>query len=392
MFLSVRGIKKWGCSMVKKVTTLIACAFLLLYGIYGCTDKKEFNLDDFKLEKKDEKYIIPKDGVIYCELEDDKFLFNTIDDNEKIKSGKDNVLFLYDLKSQKVEKYLETINKDYMFKQVYNVSNKWIVWIESAVKVDHILQTTGGKYIIGAKDLETGEVFKIKEMKGSIAIDPIVNVDPTEIFFDKETIAYKTMSVSGDTYSESVETFNLKTREPRIEHTISDFFKRRISNVSLKNGKIAYCEYSYDPKLDPKSEVYYYDLGSKKKVILKEDDKNMDMTDAFLTDKGVYLNKYLLGKEFTETSIDFIDLENKKEKNIFKESDFGDIGTFPIVRYEIGDKLFLQSSFWIKIYDTKKDEIIPIDSKVQYLEPLGDYAIVEYNNNEKLEKYLIKHK
>lgn len=277
-----------------------------------------------------------------------------------------------------------------MFKGVYNVSNKWIVWIESAVKVDHILQTTGGKYIIGAKDLETGEIFKIKEMKGSVAVDPIVNVDPTEIFFDKETIAYKTMSVSGDTYSESVETFNLKTREPRIEHTISNFFKRRISNVSLKNGKIAYCEYSYDPQLDSKSKVYYYDLGSKKKVILKEDDKNMDMSDAFLTDKGIYLNKYLLGKEFTETSIDFIDLENKKEKNIFKESDFGDIGTFPIVKYEIGDKLFLESSFGIKIYDTKKGEIIPVDNKVEYLNILGDYAIIEYNNDEETEKCLIK--
>lgn len=376
--------------MVKKVTTLIVCTFLLLSGIYGCTDKKEFNLNDFKLEKKDEKYIIPKDGIIYCELEDDKFLFNTIDDNEKIKNGKDNVLFLYDLKSQKAEKYLETINKDYMFKGVYNVSNKWIVWIESAVKVDHILQTTGGKYIIGAKDLETGEIFKIKEMKGSVAVDPIVNVDPTEIFFDKETIAYKTMSVSGDTYSESVETFNLKTREPRIEHTISNFFKRRISNISLKNGKIAYCEYSYDPQLDSKSKVYYYDLGSKKKVILNEDAKDMDMTDVFITDKGIYLNKYLLEKEFTETSIEFIDLGNKKEKNIFKESDFGDIGTFPIVKYEIGDKLFLESTLGIKIYDTKKGEIVPIDSKLKYLEPLGDYAIVEYNNGEETERCLIK--
>lgn len=376
--------------MVKKVTTLIVCAFLLLSVIYGCTDKKEFTPDDFKLEKKEEKYIIPKDGIIYCELEDNKFLFNTINDSEKIKDGKDNVLFLYDLNLQKAEKYLETINKDYMFKGVYNVSNKWIVWIESAVKVDHILQTTGGKYIIGAKDLETGEVFKIKEMKGSVAIDPIVKVDPTEIFFDKETIAYKTMSVSGDTYSESVETFNLKTREPRIEHTISDFFKRRISNVSLKNGKIAYCEYSYDSKLDTKSEVYYYDLGSKKKVILKENDKNMDMTDAFLTDKGIYLNKYLLGKEFTETSIDFIDLENKKEKNIFKESDFNELGTFPIIKYEKDNKLFLQSSFGIKIYDIKKGEIIPVDNKVEYLNILGDYVIVEYNNDEKLEKYLIK--
>ena len=376
--------------MVKKVTTLIVCAFLLLSGIYGCTDKKEFTLDDFKLEKKDEKYIIPKDVIIYCELEDNKFLFNTIDDNEKIKNGKDNVLFLYDLKSQKAEKYLETINKDYMFKGVYNVSNKWIVWIESAVKVDHILQTTGGKYIIGAKDLETGEIFKIKEMKGSVAVDPIVNVDPTEIFFDKETIAYKTMSVSGDTYSESVETFNLKTREPRIEHTISNFFKRRISNVSLKNGKIAYCEYSYDPQLDSKSKVYYYDLGSKKKVILNEDNQNMDMTDVFITDKGIYLNKYLLEKEFTETSIEFIDLGNKKEKNIFKESDFGDIGTFPIVKYEIGDKLFLESTLGIKIYDTKKGEIVPIDSKLKYLEPLGDYAIVEYNNGEEIERCLIK--
>lgn len=376
--------------MVKKVITLIVCTFLLLSGIYGCTDKKEFNLNDFKLEKKDEKYIIPKDGIIYCELEDDKFLFNTIDDNEKIKNGKDNVLFLYDLKSQKAEKYLETINKDYMFKGVYNVSNKWIVWIESAVKVDHILQTTGGKYIIGAKDLETGEIFKIKEMKGSVAVDPIVNVDPTEIFFDKETIAYKTMSVSGDTYSESVETFNLKTREPRIEHTISNFFKRRISNISLKNGKIAYCEYSYDPQLDSKSKVYYYDLGSKKKVILNEDNKNMDMTDVFITDKGIYLNKYLLEKEFTETSIEFIDLGNKKEKNIFKESDFGDIGTFPIVKYEIGDKLFLESTLGIKIYDAKKGEIVPIDSKLKYLEPLGDYAIVEYNNGEETERCLIK--
>lgn len=376
--------------MVKKVTTLIVCVFLLLFGIYGCTDKKEFNLDDFKLEKKDEKYIIPKDGVIYCELEDDKFLFNTIDDSEKIKDGKDNVLFLYDLKSQKAEKYLETINKDYMFKQVYNVNNKWLVWIESAVKVDYILQTTGGKYIIGAKDLETGEVFKIKEMNGSVGLDPIVNIDPTDILFDKETIAYKSMIVSGTTYSEAVETFNLKTREPRIEHAINDFFKRRISNVSLKNGKIAYCEYPYDPQLDSKSEVYYYDLGSKKKVILKEDDKNMDMTDAFLTDRGIYLNKYLLGKEITETSIDFIDLENKKEKNIFKESEFGDIGTFPIVKYEIGDKLFLESTLGIKIYDTKKGEIVPIDSKLKYLEPLGDYAIVEYNNGEETERCLIK--
>ncbi|CUP51434.1 hypothetical protein [Clostridium baratii] len=376
--------------MVKKVTTLIVCVFLLLSGIYGCTDKKEFNLDDFKLEKKDEKYIIPKDGVIYCELEDDKFLFNTIDDSEKIKDGKDNVLFLYDLKSQKAEKYLETINKDYMFKQVYNVNNKWLVWIESAVKVDYILQTTGGKYIIGAKDLETGEVFKIKEMNGSVGLDPIVNIDPTDILFDKETIAYKSMIVSGTTYSEAVETFNLKTREPRIEHAINDFFKRRISNVSLKNGKIAYCEYPYDPQLDSKSEVYYYDLGSKKKVILKEDDKNMDMTDAFLTDRGIYLNKYLLGKEITETSIDFIDLENKKEKNIFKESEFGDIGTFPIVKYEIGDKLFLESTLGIKIYDTKKGEIVPIDSKLKYLEPLGDYAIVEYNNGEETERCLIK--
>lgn len=376
--------------MVKKVTTLIVCVFLLLSGIYGCTDKKEFNLDDFKLEKKDEKYIIPKDGVIYCELEDDKFLFNTIDDSEKIKDGKDNVLFLYDLKSQKAEKYLETINKDYMFKQVYNVNNKWLVWIESAVKVDYILQTTGGKYIIGAKDLETGEVFKIKEMNGSVGLDPIVNIDPTDILFDKETIAYKSMIVSGTTYSEAVETFNLKTREPRIEHAIDDFFKRRISNVSLKNGKIAYCEYPYDPQLDSKSEVYYYDLGSKKKVILKEDDKNMDMTDAFLTDRGIYLNKYLLGKEITETSIDFIDLENKKEKNIFKESEFGDIGTFPIVKYEIGDKLFLESTLGIKIYDTKKGEIVPIDSKLKYLEPLGDYAIVEYNNGEETERCLIK--
>ncbi|MDU1054141.1 hypothetical protein [Clostridium baratii] len=376
--------------MVKKVTTLIVCVFLLLSGIYGCTDKKEFNLDDFKLEKKDEKYIIPKDGVIYCELEDDKFLFNTMDDSEKIKDGKDNVLFLYDLKSQKAEKYLETINKDYMFKQVYNVNNKWLVWIESAVKVDYILQTTGGKYIIGAKDLETGEVFKIKEMNGSVGLDPIVNIDPTDILFDKETIAYKSMIVSGTTYSEAVETFNLKTREPRIEHAIDDFFKRRISNVSLKNGKIAYCEYPYDPQLDSKSEVYYYDLGSKKKVILKEDDKNMDMTDAFLTDRGIYLNKYLLGKEITETSIDFIDLENKKEKNIFKESEFGDIGTFPIVKYEIGDKLFLESTLGIKIYDTKKGEIVPIDSKLKYLEPLGDYAIVEYNNGEETERCLIK--
>lgn len=376
--------------MVKKVTTLIVCVFLLLSGIYGCTDKKEFNLDDFKLEKKDEKYIIPKDGVIYCELEDDKFLFNTIDDSEKIKDGKDNVLFLYDLKSQKAEKYLETINKDYMFKQVYNVNNKWLVWIESAVKVDYILQTTGGKYIIGAKDLETGEVFKIKEMNGSVGLDPIVNIDPTDILFDKETIAYKSMIVSGTTYSEAVETFNLKTREPRIEHAINDFFKRRISNVSLKNGKIAYCEYPYDPQLDSKSEVYYYDLGSKKKVILKEDDKNMDMTDAFLTDRGIYLNKYLLGKEITETLIDFIDLENKKEKNIFKESEFGDIGTFPIVKYEIGDKLFLESTLGIKIYDTKKGEIVPIDSKLKYLEPLGDYAIVEYNNGEETERCLIK--
>ena len=198
------------------------------------------------------------------------------------------------------------------------------------------------------------------------------------------------MIVSGTTYSEAVETFNLKTREPRIEHAINDFFKRRISNVSLKNGKIAYCEYPYDPQLDSKSEVYYYDLGSKKKVILKEDDKNMDMTDAFLTDRGIYLNKYLLGKEITETSIDFIDLENKKEKNIFKESEFGDIGTFPIVKYEIGDKLFLESTLGIKIYDTKKGEIVPIDSKLKYLEPLGDYAIVEYNNGEETERCLIK--
>lgn len=376
--------------MVKKVTTLIVCAFLLLSGIYVCTDKKEFTLDDFKLEKKDEKYIIPKDVIIYCELEDNKFLFNTIDDNEKIKNGKDNVLFLYDLNSQKAEEYLETINKDYMFRQVYNVSNKWLVWIESAIKRDVISSvTTSDKYIIGAKDLETGEVFKIKEMKGSQSKDTIVDI-PSEILFDKETIAYKSMSEFGSTYSESVETFNLRTREPRIEHTISDFFKRRISDVSLKNGKIAYCEYPYDSKLDQKSEVYYYDLGSKKKVILNEDAKDMDMTDVFITDKGIYLNKYLLGREVAETSIEFIDLGNKKEKNIFKESDFGDIGTFPIVKYEIGDKLFLESTLGIKIYDTKKGEIVPIDSKLKYLEPLGDYAIVEYNNGEETERCLIK--
>ena len=226
-------------------------------------------------------------------------------------------------------------------------------------------------------------------MKGSQSKDTIVDI-PSEILFDKETIAYKSMSEFGSTYSESVETFNLRTREPRIEHTISDFFKRRISDVSLKNGKIAYCEYPYDSKLDQKSEVYYYDLGSKKKVILNEDAKDMDMTDVFITDKGIYLNKYLLGREVAETSIEFIDLGNKKEKNIFKESDFGDIGTFPIVKYEIGDKLFLESTLGIKIYDTKKGEIVPIDSKLKYLEPLGDYAIVEYNNGEETERCLIK--
>ncbi|OPF50539.1 hypothetical protein BH721_08265 [Clostridium baratii] len=83
---------------------------------------------------------------------------------------------------------------------------------------------------------------------------------------------------------------------------------------------------------------------------------------------------------------------DKKEKNIFKESDFNELGTFPIIKYEKDNKLFLQSSFGIKIYDTKNGEIIPVDNKVEYLNILWDYTIVEYNNNEKLEKYLIKHK
>ena len=42
------------------------------------------------------------------------------------------------------------------------------------------------------------------------------------------------------------------------------------------------------------------------------------------------------------------------------------------------------------MYDTKKGEMIPIDSKVQYVEFLGDYAIVVYNNEEETEDYLIK--
>ncbi|KJU72220.1 hypothetical protein [Clostridium baratii] len=52
--------------------------------------------------------------------------------------------------------------------------------------------------------------------------------------------------------------------------------------------------------------------------------------------------------------------------------------------------LFLESTLGIKIYDTKKGEIVPIDSKLKYLEPLGDYAIVEYNNGEETERCLIK--
>ena len=284
--------------MVRKSFSFISL-FLFSFLTVSCTNKvnPSFNaIEEVTITSEKEnnifskKYKLNNDIIFDAQLDDDTFLVRQADSTDKIIDGIDNVIYKYSLSSQTYEKYLETFNKDYMFKKIYCFDSTWIVWIESNYKVDEVMVTPGGRYIIGCKNIKTGEAFKVKESNKSSSLSPTVNIDPTDIQYNNHHLAFKSMDIVDNKYIETIESFDLINKSLKSHYNTNDFFETRLSNPVILNNNISYTEIPYG-NFSKLSKLFYHNIDEDTQILIEENHEPY-LFQPYLSENYIYIVEY----------------------------------------------------------------------------------------------------
>ncbi|MGL5152772.1 MAG: hypothetical protein ACRC7N_19625 [Clostridium sp.] len=387
--------------MLKKIISAIAI-ITTITAITWCSSPKESNIGitEIAIESSSEKemyskkYLIEKGTYICGSIDEDTLIVRELNDEDKVVNGIDNVLYKLSVSTNKKEKILETIKKENMFYSTYVFEDEYLVWFEGNNKVSGTRDASNGSYIIGCKNLKSGEIFKIKEWGGDSRVSDKGTAFPQEISYSNNVIAYKYRDIINEELVETIETFNLSNKECKLQYRVKESNNITLSEPQILKGKICFSEALWGGE---SSKLYYYGIDEEPKPLI-EKTKEPYYLIPYLTEDYIYISEFETSKanETLNYSISRIGINDKKEEFILsdqtiveglEDTKIDELGGNQLAVKEVqGDRILVSTNIFEQFYynmKTKRYERINKEDSSMYINKIiKDYLIISHLKEE----------
>lgn len=217
--------------------------------------------------------------------------------------------YKYNIETKEISEILSPTQDKNIFHKIYSFDNKWVIWIE---KNEEIINKIGnGQYIIGVYDIIKNERYTIEDL--------YLEDYPSDINYSNNKIVYSYVTEKNSKFNQVIKSYDLNKHIEKIEYELeSKTIGISLSQPYIFNDVIAFVEYT---NKDNTSDLYYYKVNDKPKVIQEKMKKKSSEEQLFINKNNIYRVRKVInsnGEPYKE--ILKYNLDGKAENLIFKET------------------------------------------------------------------------